>query len=388
MTARISSLHCLLSYDNKLGGSVHAALNICKYLARDLQRVEVVAPFESKDDTNYLAESFPEVQCHKLARSFPRRFSNSRDLDLWVRENLHRFDIVEIHGVWFFSALRVARACKQLGKPYLVRPHGSLDPFDLQKHDFLKRCFGPMFLRPLLRNAAGVVCTAELESERLVSYGANPTRHVLPLPVPLSDKVGDGKSFRAKHKIPADAQVVLFLSRIDYKKGLNFLIPAIGKLKSEYPRLWFLIAGAGTSEFLKQVRDWIDACRISLFTSEVGFLTGREKIDALAAADIFALPSLNENFGIVNIEAMHAGLPLLISEEVYICREIVEAGAGIVCQNNEQSVIVKLREMLCGSIDLRNMGSNGRKLVQQRYRPESATAELAALYSKVLAAAD
>lgn len=383
MSQATSSLHCLFSYDNRLGGSVHAALNVCKYLAADRQPVEIVAPYSVTDEVDYLQDSYPELICHRVARSFPTRYSNSRDLGVWLERNLSRFKVVEIHGVWVLATWQAARTCLKLGVPYIIRPHGSLDPFDLQKRALLKRCLGPIYVRWLLRNAAGVVCTANLEAERLVTYGAIPIRYAMPLPVPLPDRSGDGQAFRKAHGIPPDALVVLFLSRVDYKKGLDSLIPAMGRLKKEYPRLWFVMAGVGTTEFTAKVRAWLAKNKVAEFTSEVGFVSGQGKLNALAAADIFALPSLNENFGIVNIEAMHAGLPLLISDEVYICREIAEAGAGVICQPNSDSVTQRLREMLNGSIDLKDMGEKGRALVQRRYRPEAATKALVELYSQI-----
>lgn len=383
MSDLIPSLHCLFSYDNRLGGSVHAALNVCKYLAAEGQPVEMVAPYSTTDDVDYLQDSYPELTCHRVARSFPARYCNSRELGAWLEKNLPRFKVVEIHGIWVLATWQAAQTCLKLGVPYIIRPHGSLDPFDLQKRALLKKCLGPIYVRWLLRNAAGIVCTANLEAERLVTYGANPIRHAMPLPVPLPVTSGNGHAFRKTHGIPADAFVVIFLSRVDYKKGLNFLIPALGRLKSEYPRLWFVMAGTGTSEFGIQVQRWLAENNVAGFTSQVGFISGQDKLDAFAAADIFALPSLNENFGIVNIEAMHAGLPLLISDEVYISQEIAESGAGVICKTSVDSVVEKLREMLNGSIDLKAMGERGRALVQRRYRPEAATKALIDLYSQV-----
>jgi glycosyltransferase involved in cell wall biosynthesis len=201
----------------------------------------------------------------------------------------------------------------------------------------------------------------------------------------LADISGDGQTFRKKHGIPCDAIVVLFLSRVDYKKGLDFLIPALSLLKREFPRLWFVLAGTGTPEFSEKVHGWLSENNILSFTKEVGFVSGQDKCNTLAAADIFALPSQNENFGIVNIEAMHAGLPLLISDQVYICKEIEEAGAGVVCHPNVHSVTEKLRNLLGGDIDLKQMGKRGQDLVRRLYRPEAATAALLELYAQILA---
>jgi glycosyltransferase involved in cell wall biosynthesis len=379
----IPTLHCTFSYDNRLGGSVHAALNVCQYLARDGQPVELAGTHSSADDTAYLAEKYPELLCRKFKRSFPQRYSNSEEMISWMRNNVRRFDLVELHGVFVFSTMRAAQVCQGARVPYFVRPHGSLDPFDLKKHALLKQIVGPVAVRWLLKHSAGVVCTSALEAERLATYGAFPTRFVVPLPVPTIDGQGNRSDFRERHGIPSDAQVVLFMSRVDYKKGLDFLIPALARLKREFPKLWFVLAGTGTSDFVARVHSWIDQSEIRAFTKEIGFVSGKDKADAFAAANIFALPSLNENFGIVVIEAMECGLPVLISSEVYICQDIAGAGAGVICSHELNSVIKALRSMLDGSVDLRLMGERARQLVRTRYQPEAATEALIKAYESV-----
>lgn len=381
----IPTLHCLHSFDNKLGGGIHAALSVCKYLARGGQPVEVAATYASSDDTAYLSENYPEVLCWKLKRSFPRRYCNSSELVQWLRTNIHRFRLVELHGIFVLSTFRAARICRERSVPYLVRPHGSLDPFDLKNHALLKRVMGPIFVRWLLKHSAGVVCASDLEAKHLVTYGASPRRFVIPLPVPLPEKEGKREAFRNRHKIPGDAQVVLFMSRVVPNKGLDFLIPALARLKAEFPKLWFVLAGTGASDFVAQVHSWIEERGIRPFTTEVGFVSGQEKLDALAAANIFALPSLNENFGIVIIEAMYAGLPLLISKEVNIAQDIANAKAGIICSPDVDSVTRHLRTMLDGSVDLRAMVEQGRQLVRTRYQPEVATETLVRIYEELTA---
>jgi glycosyltransferase involved in cell wall biosynthesis len=383
MNHPIASIHCLIGFDNDLGGAVHAALNVCKYLAQAGQEVEAVAPSSASDSVAYLSESYSEVRCNRVAFSFPKRFSNSNELAAWLESNLQRFDIVELHSVWLLSTLRAACICRKYGKPYIIRPHGSLDPFDLRKHSVLKKCLGPFYIKWLLRHSAAVVCTAQLEAERLETYGAAPKRVVLHLPVPLPSEPGNGKRFREKHHIPENAKVVLFLSRIDYKKGLDLLIPALGQLRLEFPELWFVLAGSGIETFVAGIHRSLKDNNIDSITSEVGFLSGTEKLDALAAANVFALPSRNENFGIVNIEAMNAGIPLLISSEVYIAREIVGAGAGRVCQLTVESTADELRKMLNGSVELREMGKLGQHLAQTLFRPEASTESLIALYAQI-----
>lgn len=380
----IASLHYLFSFDNRLGGAIHAALNICKYLEISGAPTEALAPYFAGEDHSQLKDLYSGFRSHTVAGCAPKQLWNSREVSGWIRQNARRFSIVELHGIWSLATTKVARACVAADVPYLVRPHGSLDPFDLQKKTLLKRILGPVLIKPMLQRSAGVVCTAALEAERLQTYGASPPKYVMPLPVPLPETMGSRSNFRVKHGIPSDAKVVLFLSRIDYKKGLNFLIPALGKLKSEIPNLWFVLAGAGTDEYTEKVNKWIDENDIRSRTSQVGFVFGQEKQDAFAAADIFALPSLNENFGIVNIEAMHSGLPLLISDQVYIYREIEDAGAGMICQPTVASVTDVLRSALRDPNKLKDMGQAGANLVQERYRPDAATLTLKRLYKAIV----
>jgi glycosyltransferase involved in cell wall biosynthesis len=380
----IRTLHVAHSLDKHTGGALNAPLEICRYLERSGTSAEIAAGYSPGDDLGYLHEAYPEVRTHAFARSFPRRYSNSREFAKWIRGALPSYDIVEIHSVFFGIALRAALECRRQGKPYFVRPHGSLDPFDLRKHAALKGIVGPLLIRPMLASASAAVLTSDLEAARMVTYGASVRKVVLPLPVPLAEAATDPARFRERHGIPRDAVVALFMSRIDPKKGLQLLIPAVARLQSEFGKLWLVLAGSGDSHVMESTGALLESQLKGVRALQVGFLSGKEKLDALAAANLFALPSLNENFGIVLIEAMQAGLPLLISDEVYIHDELARAGAAVVCQTTADSVEGALRKMLDGSTDLVAMGRRGRDLVLSRYRPEAATELLVAAYRGVL----
>ena len=384
----IRTLHVVHRLDTRLGGAVHATLGVCKYLARAGQPVEVAGSIGPGDELGYLDSDYPEFRTHRFQRSFPARYANSSDFCHWLPGALKNYDLVELHTIFSALIFRAGRICRDAGVPYLVRPHGSLDPFDLQKHPRLKAFVGPRFVRPLLAGSAGAVLTAPLEAERLQTYGANVPRFVAPLPVSLPEGTGDGEAFRRRHDIPMDATVVLFMSRVDYKKGLDFLIPALGRLHPKHPKLRFVLAGTGDPEFIDRVRGWVAKEGIAAMTREVGFVSGPEKRDALAAADLFALPSLNENFGIVLIEAMHCGVPLLISDQVYIQQEIRSASAGLVCKPEIGSVTETLGVLLGDAPARRRMGEAGRRLVEERYRPQAATEHLVRTYQEVLSGSE
>jgi glycosyltransferase involved in cell wall biosynthesis len=229
------------------------------------------------------------------------------------------------------------------------------------------------------------MCTTELESERLVTYGAKPPHFLVPLAVPTISGAGlSGPEFRRKHGIPESAFVVLFISRFDLKKGLQLLIPALANAKRRYPQIWFLLAGTGEQSFVREVDRMLDEQGIRSWTTLPGFISGVEKKSAFAASNIFALPSLNENFGMVVVEALQNGVPALISDEVYLYPSLKRAGAAIICKPEVSSCQAGLESMIEGRVDLAELSRRGRILAEGEFSPSAATQCLIKAYKKIL----
>ena len=382
----VRSLHIVPSLDRGQGGLASAALGVCQQLAAQGHPVEMVTSHSSADHIEHVAIEYPDVRVHYLPRTFPQRFSNCASLPDWLVANRERFDIVEIHGVFMFLVFNAAAKLARLGIPYLVRPHGSLCPFDLRKKKQLKKIIGPWLTRGMLQRSAGVVSACNRESELLVLYGAQPARYVVPLPVPMVAQVSDeaAAGFRAKHGIPPGAFVVLFLSRLHHEKGLDFLIPALASLKQEFPNLWLVVAGGGKAAFVESVREEVANRGMSAWTVFPGFVSGAEKMAAFRASDLFALPSQSENFGIVVVEAMQCGLPTLISTGVYIHREIAAKEAAVVCEPSMESCRSALRSMLSNEGLRGGLHSRSTRAADELYSPRSANRQLLEIYHTVL----
>ncbi len=373
----------MASLDERMGGSVRAALDTGRHLVDRGEEVLVVATADDDDRHTYLAEDYRSVPYRLFPRRWPRHNFRAPAMRRWLRRSVGEFDVVELHGVFSFVPVYASWACFRTKTPYTVRPHGSLDPFDLRKHALAKRVYGNLVVRPLLSRASCVVLTSEEESERLETYGARPRRRVIPLPIEAPALSGDGVAFRRHHGIPEDALVVLFLGRIDHKKGLQFLIPALAALKPAYPRLWFLVAGDGDDGARGLVDRLVDEHRMSEWTTRTGFVAGARKQSAFAAADIFALVSLNENLGIAIVEAMHTGVPVLISDEVYIHRQLVERGAATVCEPSTNSCTAALRPLLDDPQLRALQATRGRAAAHELFEPSVVIPALVELYRAV-----
>ncbi len=382
----ISSLHILFSYDGRLGGAVYGALSTCKNLALAGQQVEMLAPYSVQDDLSHLKGSMDGLRYHFIPRCFPRRLFNGSGMEPWLEHNIHRFGVISLHGVFVMTTARAARICRSMRKPYLLHTHGALDPFDLQKHRFAKGILGRIYIYPLLENAAGVVCTAKMEAERMMTFGAKTHKFIVPLPVlqQNSKKSGYRKEFRQQYGIPEDAIVVLFMSRIDYKKGLQFLIPALADIKNEGANLWFILGGTGDGSYFSRVMESIKTNGLQERTVITGFLSGQSKDAAMEASDLFALISLNENFGIALVEAMGAGLPSIISDRIYIKDEIMAGGACVVCEPSMISCREALGKLIRNPAKMKEMGKRAKALANNAFNAEAATQELLKIYRQAI----
>lgn len=381
-------LHVIDSLDLRMGGTARAALDTCAGLVTHGVDVSLVSTAASGDDLSHLKGEYADVPSRVFDRRFPRHNFRSPSLRRWLDANVAHFDLVEIHGVFSLVPLYASRACRRARTPYTVRPHGSLDPFDLQKHALAKKVLGPTLFRSVLEGAASLVLTSQSEADRVVTFGTNPAKSILPLPVPPPRERGDGAGFRAQHGIPSDASVVLLLGRIHPKKGLQFLLPSLAGLKPSFPNLWFMAVGTGEPAHMAQMNRLLHEHDMVDWSTRCGFATGSAKQSAFAASDVFALPSLNENFGIAVVEAMYAGLPVLVSDEVYIHDVVSAEGSGVVCEPSSASCRPALHRLLADGGARREMGRRGPETAHRHFSPERTVAALTKVYDELVTIRD
>jgi glycosyltransferase involved in cell wall biosynthesis len=342
-------LHVIAGIDPQSGGTTTALRNILA--------MESVVGIEHEVLTMTWGEPDPEIVKNVpvfIARpSFPHRYARSLEAIRWLQENAGRFDLIVIHGVWSWLPWRVSRVLREMKKPYAIYPHGQLDPFDVKKKWMAKKILGPIFVRTMLESATAILCTSPMEARLIERYGASPRVEALPLPVPGSSKRGDGNRFRSKWKVKEGEFIFLFLSRINYKKGLDILIPVFARLVHDSRDVKLVIAGSDNEGYGEKVRHWVDEQKIRSNVIFPGFLQGEEKEDALAAADCFVLPSMNENFALAVVESLDAGVPVIISENVYINEEISKANAGWVCRFSFESLYSVMMNVIDNTADYR-----------------------------------
>jgi len=306
---------------------------------------------------------------------------------LWhaCRDKLQEYDIVHNHSLYLFHDLVVGHYCRKYSIPYLIRPCGALDPYIFKRHRLRKGLLELLFEKRNFRHAAAIHFTAQEEMDLARPMIPFKQGLVVPLGLHLDEYTKDTPPglFRDTFPETGDRKIILFLSRINFKKGLDLLIPAFARIARKRNDIHLVIAGPDNDGFGKQVAQWVEDEKVVERTTFTGMLQGELKLAALRESEIFALPSYSENFGIAVVEAMASGLPVLISNKVNIWGDIEAASAGLVGTCDISSIEGHLEELLADPERARTMGRNGERLVQERYNWPKTAAMLEAAYLRL-----
>lgn len=263
----------------------------------------------------------------------------------WLRANRSRYDAVVVNGIWQFHSFGTWRALAGSNTPYVLFPHGMLDPWFKKRYPLkhLKKwMYWPWAEYRVLRDARAVLFTCEEErrlarssfwlyrcNEVVVSYGTAK---------PKGDPNFEKQEFFSRYPELQGKELALFIGRIHPKKGCDLLIEAFAKVLQQRPGWHLVIAGPDQVGWRDQLEYRAAQLGLASRVTWTGMLSGPMKWGALRAAEILVLPSHQENFGIVVAEALAAGVPALISNKVNIWREIAADGAGIVSEDTLDGV--------------------------------------------------
>lgn len=296
----------------------------------------------------------------------------SVDLKNYLDQNVRKYDLVHVHGLYRFPTTYAAYQARKQNVPYIISPHGSLDPYLYDKSSrsvYLKRLYENWFDLPNLHNADGIHYTTEDERQRVAAnIKIRAPSFVVPngLDWSLYESLPARGALRARLAL-GDAPLILFLGRLHFKKGLDILIPAVDEVRKKTPAAQLLIVGPECDGYGKKVRQWVYDHQLQGAVHFVGALQHAEVLQAYVDSDVFVLPSYTENFGMTVVEAMACRLPVVISDQVNICEEVRTANAGLVTTCEADKVAAALLSLLRDPDECLRTGAAGRRLVRTRY---------------------
>lgn len=372
------------------GGVPKAAVDLSLRIGAAGHRVtfltwdDELCPQSWKDNTD------PNV---RLVRLTPAE----RPLSLFSRSQLRTFhdviagaDAVHLHAMWTTSNLQVAKVARKLGKPYVLSPHGMLDDWCMAQSTRNKKLFLLLAGNALLRHAAFVHFTAQSELEQARKLLPHDRARVLPLVFdtePYGNLPGTHLASERFNLEEGGPIRLLFLSRLHPKKGLERLLGATRKLLESGLNMRLLIAGSGEPAYEAQIRALATHLGLDEKVRFLGAVTGAMKVSLYQSADLFVLPTSQENFGFVFFESLAAGTPLVTTREVDTWRELENSGAGTIftlpsggLDAEIDATADAIRKAITTREQLRARGQTGRAWVLDALRPERITAGFLDMY--------
>lgn len=288
-----------------------------------------------------------------------------------------RPDVFHTNSCWTPISALSAMWAHDAGYMVVYTPHGMLEPYSIARHYWTKKL--PVIL--LFQRKGIKVCdlihsTAKTERDNLLRLGWNDRIYVIPNCVQIDD-IEIKQTWKRNKKI-------LFLSRVHPKKGVNFMIEAIAKLKDDFAGYTITIAGPGDEAYIQELKALAKRHGVAEMCDFIGPVYDKDKWSLYREADLFVLPTWSENFGIVVLEALACGTPVITTVGTpwaelnnKKCGWCTEIGT-----DPTKEAFVKF--LACSERELERMGKNGRQLVEQKYTSKAVAGQFVNMYKKLI----
>lgn len=372
-------LHAITSTDLSGGGPIEGLLRLGGAL-ESLGHSSEILCFDAPD-AHWLAQI--PFNTHALGPTRLGNYHYSPRWIPWLQDQSSAFDCVVIHGLWQFTGLGTWMALRQQPLPYVIYTHGMLDPWFKRAYPLkhLKKMLYWPAEYQVLRGATRVLFTCEQERilsrhsfwpyhchEAVVGFGTT---------APPGDPDAQRRSFFQQFPDLSGKRLLLFLGRIHPKKGCDLLIEAFARTEAATQGFHLVMAGPDQVGWVPQLQRQAESLGIAERITWTGMLTGDLKWGAVHGAEAFLLPSHQENFGLAVAECLACGVPVLISDQVHIWREIEADGAGLVAADTLEGTEQLLRSwMALDETQRQTMAQQGIHCFQTRFEVKQAAQNL------------
>jgi glycosyltransferase involved in cell wall biosynthesis len=340
----------------RYGGPVQFALRLCQALQEAGVEVEVATTNgDGRNDLDVPLDILTRYEGVPVRyfRRWPRiDYALSLPLLRFLAREVRSFDVVHITSAFSFPAWAAAHFASGAGVPYLVSPHGSLQPWALRQKSWKKRPYWALIEHANLKSAAAIHTTADTERTEVLRVLPHPNVVVIPNgmePVPALDDV---------QRLPSQ---VVFLGRIHPGKGFDVLVPALSRVAREMPSVETIVAGPDDEGEWKRIELEIAKATPRPRIRYMGTLHGPDRFRLLAQSAVFVLPSHRETFGIAVVEAMACGTPVVVSRNTP-WEAVEREGAGEWVDNTPEALSAALLRLLRDPERAARMGDAARRL--------------------------
>lgn len=349
-------------------------------LAQALAREQIEAPVAAlcRPEEQFVPACLEPRDVHFLPRSrraWVLEQQPSAVLDRVVRD----CDGVHVHGLWTAASQAGSRASLRLGKPYCVSAHGMLEPWSLQQHRVRKQIYAALIENRVLRKASCLIALTRSEAQSYRQIAPRIPVALVANGVDVPEAISD-REFLQAHPVLTDKRILLFLSRLHPKKGIDRLLRAWARVPQHYRAAHLVIAGAGEPAYVALLQGIVQAEGLEESVTFTGLLQGSLKWSAMRAAECFVLPSHSEGLSVAILEALGAGTPVLATPACNM-PELESFRCGWLTSNEEEALSGMLQHVLEHTpAQNRAVGQRGRVLIRERYTWDAVARQMSEVY--------
>jgi len=367
------------------GGVVRFVLDICQVLSDQGIKVTLLTQNAVDVPEHWFSDAHQPDVVEIKPSGIPGGFFSPSGLE----EVAKLFDsntVINFHIPWILSNFQLARLANKHQVPYIVTPHGSLDVSSMEQKALKKNIFWFLYGKKHYQDAVCIHYTAASERDQAEKYVVNKRAKIIPCLFDTNEFKELPPEQLAREKFPVisdDKPNILFLSRVHPKKGTDILVEATKLLADKGIEVNVLLAGPDDTKakgYRDKLKQLISKYNLVDSVHLLGMVKGQEKLSLYKSADMFVLPTHQENFGFVLVEAMACGSPVITSYGVDIWQEIQQGGA-VISKNDPVAVANEIETLLGDKENLKALGSQSREWVFSEFDAAKLAEEYGSMYS-------
>jgi glycosyltransferase involved in cell wall biosynthesis len=384
-------LHVIPAVAPRYGGPSTAIAAMCDALNGLDDVTAEVASTDADGDNLFDASDWraERTTLHLFSIDGGERTKRSLALRAWLDLNVPRYDVIHTHSSWNFPAYAAALAARRHRKPLVYRPCGMLSDYTWSRNRAAKFAYWLARERANVATAAAFHCTSDAEAGEVRRHrAARGEVYVIPNAIDAAAAQAPVRKDALRERCgprAAGRPIVLFLSRLHPKKGLtDLLLPALAKMTT--PAFLAIVGGPDDHApgYEECVRQAIERFGLAGRAAMLGPVPPDERWAMFDGADLFVLPSRAENFGIVVVEAMARGCPVVITEGVQLGGHVLAAQAGAVVPFDVGQWAITLDAWLADAPRRAGAGDAGQLYVQDHFNWGRTAERLAEVYRQVV----
>ncbi|WP_341524650.1 glycosyltransferase [Nostoc sp. UHCC 0302] len=371
------------------GGPTKSVIELAQALGKKGINVDIVATTANGSNSLdvptliWIDEKYYRIQYFPYWNFLDYKITLS--LTSWLFQHVADYHLVHTNAIFSYPVLPAHWACQIHRIPYIMTPHGMLEPWALAYKAGKKRFYFNLLEKPALQRASTIQMLASTEAKRIEPLNLKAPLVVVPNGIHAQDFaiLPNVEQFYQQFPHSRNKTLILFLGRIDPKKGLDLLASAFAKVYAQFPQTHLIIAGPDNIGFSKTVENYFAEVGCLDAVTFTGMLTGSLKYAALASASLYVAPSYSEGFSISVLEGMAAKLPCVITTGCNF-PEAANAQAALVVDIDADKIANALIDCLAHPEQAKAMGDRAHQFIFEKYTWEKIASQMQQVYTNIL----